>query len=58
MSRMVRQIASRAEREKYVIQILTKELLASQKPTAKSKPGFRLMEHLHFVEQSSWTDSG
>ncbi len=35
-----------------MIQILTKESLASAKPTAKSKPGFRLMEHLHFVEQS------
>ncbi|HVU10682.1 MAG TPA: hypothetical protein VHD90_05360 [Phototrophicaceae bacterium] len=35
-----------------MIQILTKESLATQKPTAKSKPGFRLMEHLRFVEQS------
>ncbi len=35
-----------------MINILTKEMLAAQKPTAKSKPGFRLMEHLRFVEQS------
>ena len=35
-----------------MIQILTKELLGCTKPTAKSKPGFRLMEHLRFVEQS------
>ncbi len=35
-----------------MINILTKESLASAQPTAKSKPGFRLAEHLHFVEQS------
>lgn len=36
-----------------MITILTKESLASAKPAAKSKPGFRLMEHLRFVEQSA-----
>ncbi len=35
-----------------MVNILTKEALASAQPTAKSKPGFRLAEHLHFVEQS------
>ncbi len=35
------------------INVMTKESLASVKPTAKSKPGFRLMEHLRFVEQSA-----
>lgn len=35
------------------INVMTKEALASVKPTAKSKPGFRLMEHLRFVEQSA-----
>ncbi len=35
-----------------MIHILTKEALAAEKPTAKNKPGFRLMEHLRFVEQS------
>lgn len=35
-----------------MITVLTKEALASAKPTAKSKPGFRLMEHLRFMEQS------
>ena len=37
---------------KDMIQIMTKETLAVHKPAAKSKPGFRLMEHLRFVEQS------
>jgi hypothetical protein len=35
-----------------MINILTKEALASAQPTAKSKAGFRLAEHLQFVEQS------
>ncbi len=35
-----------------MMQILTRETLASAKPTAKNKPGFRLMEHLRFMEQS------
>ncbi len=34
-----------------MIHILTKEALAAEMPTAKNKPGFRLMEHLRFVEQ-------
>jgi hypothetical protein len=36
-----------------MINILTKESLGCLKPTAKSQPGFRLMEHLRFVEQSA-----
>ncbi len=35
-----------------MINILTKESLASVQPAAKGKAGFRLAEHLHFVEQS------
>lgn len=35
-----------------MINIVTKDALAQAKPTAKSKPGFRLVEHLRFLEQS------